>query len=106
MSTCVKTWRNQTQRARFVLQFAANIQKGNEREAALFGKFYINADNFFINIEFNSILCKILMATFKPDVIAEFNSTLMKINNILIHNSTINANIKTPMITELNFTII
>lgn len=46
------------------------------------------------------------MATFKPDVIAEFNSTLMKINNILIHNSTINANIKTPMITELNFTII
>ncbi len=84
---CVKTWRNQTQRARFILQFAVSAfskhSKRQQREAALFVKFYINANNFLINIELNSILCKILMATFKP-VIAEINSTLLQTNSILI----------------------
>ncbi len=103
MSTCVKTWRNQTEPDLFyslLLALSANIQQGNEREAALFGIFYINADNFLINIEFSFILCKISMATFKPDVIAELNSTLMQINSILIKNSTINAHLKILMIPE------
>jgi len=99
MSTCVKTWRNQTEPDLFyslLLALSANIQQGNEREAALFGIFYIKADNFLINIEFSSWS----MATFKPDVIAKLNSTLMQINSILIQNSTINAHIKNPMIPE------